>query len=93
MNHRILKSILTVITAGTIAAANLEAKVWLPQILSDHLVLQQNSDANLWGKAAPSSKVSVKVSWTTEEYSVKADRQGTGNSPSRLLRLVTPHIQ
>lgn len=76
MNHRILKSILTVITAGTIAAATSEAKVWLPQILSDHLVLQQNSDANLWGKAAPSSKVSVKVSWTTEEYSVKADRQG-----------------
>ena len=75
MNHRILKSILIVITAGTIAAANLEAKVWLPQILSDHLVLQQNSDANLWGKAAPSSKVSVKVSWATEEYSVKADRQ------------------
>jgi sialate O-acetylesterase len=53
-----------------------EAKIELPQILSDHMVLQQKSDANLWGKAAPSSKVTVKASWSGQEYSVKSDRNG-----------------
>lgn len=76
MNHRFLRTILTAIVAGTAAAASSEAKVQLPQILSDHMILQQKSDANLWGKAAPSSKVTVKASWETEEYSVKSDREG-----------------
>ena len=70
MNHRFLITILTAIVAGTAAAATSEAKVQLPQILSDHMILQQKSDANLWGKAAPSSKVTVKASW------VKSDREG-----------------
>ena len=74
MNHRILKSILAIVVAGTAATATSEAKVELPQILSDHLVLQQKSQANLWGKAAPSSKVTVKASWGTD--SVKSDREG-----------------
>ena len=76
MNHRFLRTILTAIVAGTAAAATSEAKVQLPQILSDHMILQQKSDANLWGKAAPSSKVTVKASGGTEEYSVKSDREG-----------------
>ena len=76
MNHRFLRAILTAIVAGTAAAATSEAKVQLPQILSDHMILQQKSDANLWGKAAPSSKVTVKASWGTEEYSVKSDCEG-----------------
>lgn len=76
MNHRFLRTILTAIVAGTAAAATSEAKVQLPQILSDHMILQQKSDANLWGKAAPSSKVTVKASWGTEEYSVKSDCEG-----------------
>lgn len=76
MNHRFLRTILTAIVAGTAAAATSEAKVQLPQILSDHMILQQKSDANLWGKAAPSSKVTVKASWGTEEYSVNSDREG-----------------
>lgn len=76
MNHRFLRTVLTAIVAGTAAAATSEAKVQLPQILSDHMILQQKSDANLWGKAAPSSKVTVKASWGTEEYFVKSDREG-----------------
>ena len=76
MNHRFLRAILTAIVAGTAAAATSEAKVQLPQILSDHMILQQKSDANLWGKAAPSSKVTMKASWGTEEYSVKSDCEG-----------------
>ncbi len=76
MNHRILRTIVAVLAAGAAASVTSEAKVELPRILSDHLVLQQKSDANLWGKAAPSSKVSVKTGWDSKEYSVRSDRDG-----------------
>ncbi len=33
------------------AMANAEIK--LPEMLGDHCILQQNTDANLWGEAAP----------------------------------------
>ena len=42
---------------------NLQAEVKLPAVLSDHMVLQQESDARFWGWAAPGEKVEVKGSW------------------------------
>ena len=38
------------------------ADVRLPSVISNHMVLQQNSKANLWGWAEPGEKVSVKGS-------------------------------
>ena len=40
------------------------AKITLPAIFSDNMVLQQNTQVNVWGKAAPSEKITVKASWT-----------------------------
>ncbi len=56
--------------------ANVEAKVKLPHLIGDNMVLQQQSDARLWGKAEPGKTVKVTVSWNSETYSAKADRQG-----------------
>lgn len=48
---------LTIIAAAAVLAAgapqNSEAKVELPDIFSDHAVLQQQSDARIWGWAKP----------------------------------------
>lgn len=74
-NNTLLKlAVAAVVSAAVCPPA--EAKIELPQILSDHMVLQREAEANLWGKAAPSSKVTVKASWSEEEYSVKSDRNG-----------------
>lgn len=35
----------------------------LPAVISDHMVLQQNSKANIWGWAEPGEKIEVKGSW------------------------------
>ena len=35
------------------------ASVTLPDIISDNMVLQQKSDARLWGWATPGSKITV----------------------------------
>ena len=56
------------------------AKVKLPQLLSDHMVLQQQADARLWGEAAPNSTVTIRASWTNLPVETKADAQGFWNT-------------
>ena len=48
----------------------------LAKIFSDCMVLQQQTDAPIWGWAKPSAKVVVKPSWSSRSYTVKADNNG-----------------
>lgn len=52
------------------------AKITLPALVGDNMVLQQQTEVNLWGKADPSSKVTVKTSWNSKSYSTKATAEG-----------------
>ena len=49
--------------AGLLTVVPLGAKVRLPSIIGDNMVLQQQSEVPVWGKAAPGKKVTVKASW------------------------------
>jgi sialate O-acetylesterase len=51
------------------------ATIKLPAILSDNMVLQQKSNANLWGWAEPNRKLTVKPSWSKKSYSTVADAE------------------
>lgn len=53
-----------------------QAKVRLPHILGDNMVIQQNTDVRLWGTARPGATVKVAVSWGADPYQAAADRQG-----------------
>lgn len=53
-----------------------QAKVKLPHVLGDNMIVQQNSDVRLWGKAKAGKKVNVSVSWSDVEYTVKAGHDG-----------------
>ena len=64
---------LSALTALTIGA---EAKVRLPHIICDNMVLQQQSEARLWGWAEPGKQVKVSTSWNSETTKVKADKDG-----------------
>ena len=57
-----------------VAGAN--AKIELPEILGDDMVLQQQTDARLWGKAAPKAIITVTVDWTGDKFTTRADRDG-----------------
>ncbi len=46
------------------------AAIRLPGIIGDHMVLKQNSAVELWGWGAVNEKITVKPSWTTEEYNI-----------------------
>ena len=60
----------------TVLAMGLQAKVKLPHLVSDNMVIQQQTDVRLWGWAKPGSKVTATTSWSTQRSEAKADKQG-----------------
>lgn len=64
-------AILSLLATGI--PVGMEAKIDLPDIISSNAVLQQNSDARLWGWAKPGSTVTVTPSWSGKSVAVKAD--------------------
>ena len=52
------------------------SKVTLPDILSDNMVLQQQTKARLWGWTDPNKKVTIRTTWDERTYTVEADAQG-----------------
>ena len=54
----------------------LGAQVKLPAFFADNMVLQQQSECNLWGWAEPGKKVSISTSWDKKSYMVTARKDG-----------------
>lgn len=65
------------VCAATLALClNLGAKVTLSSVFGDNMVLQQKTDAALWGTADAGSKVTITASWTKARITVTADGDG-----------------
>ena len=71
-----LKKRILALAAGIATVASASAKIELPTLMSDNMVLQQQTDARLWGKANAGEKVTVKVSWDKSKYTTTADADG-----------------
>lgn len=69
------KKLLT-LAALALTFTGVQAKVRLPHILGDNMILQQNTEANLWGWDKPGVQVSVTTSWSSEKYSTKTSKDG-----------------
>ena len=63
--------VLALALAGTAASA----KVELPNFLGDNMVLQQRTDAALWGTASPGTTVTIRPGWDWSKTVVTADPQ------------------
>ncbi len=64
------------LAALMLAITGIQAKVRLPHILSDNMILQQNSEARLWGWGKPGAQVEVSVSWSAQKYVAKTGKDG-----------------
>ena len=53
-----------------------EAKLDLPSVHSDGMVLQQNTEAKIWGMSTPGIQIAVTPSWDGKTYRCKADADG-----------------
>lgn len=62
-----------------------QAKVRLPHIICDNMVLQQQTEARLWGWDKPGKTVKVTTSWSNETVSTK-----TGKDGKWLVKVKTP---
>ena len=56
-------------------AVGLDAKIILPPVMGDNMVLQQQTSAAIFGKADPGKKVIVRTSWNRKKVSAMADSQ------------------
>jgi sialate O-acetylesterase len=73
-----LKSAAIIFIAGLLLNSfNLSAKITLPNILGSNMVLQQKTNVTLWGKAIPAKNVTIKCSWSKQQFAVKS--AGNGN--------------
>lgn len=63
------KIAILLITITVLMGCQKETKLSLPAIFSDDMVLQQNTNAVVWGKATPGAEITVSGSWS---QSVKA---------------------
>ncbi len=57
-------------------AVNTNAEVKLPAIFGSNMVLQQQTNAAIWGTAKANKTVKVTTSWNKKSYSTKADADG-----------------
>ena len=58
-----MKKYLLLTTLTIWCACTLMAKITLPSLISDGMVLQQQADARLWGWAEPGESINVSTSW------------------------------
>jgi sialate O-acetylesterase len=65
-----------VFTALFIQQLPVNAAIKLPYFFSDGMVLQQQTDATIWGWAKTGSTVKVTTSWNKASYNTKADAGG-----------------
>ena len=62
--------------ALALLSVSAQAKVRLPHILGDRMILQQNTEARLWGWAKAGKTVKVTTSWSDAVYTAKAGKDG-----------------
>ncbi len=66
-----------VVGLSSAMAFSVSAKVVLPHIFADNMVLQQQTDVKIWGQAAPNSTVVITPSWEgVASVAVKAEQDG-----------------
>ncbi|MBP7985066.1 MAG: 9-O-acetylesterase [Bacteroidaceae bacterium] len=71
-----MKAHLFILMALVFTASPSQAKVKLSRLVSDNMVIQQNTDARLWGTDTPGKNIKVTVSWSGVTYHCTADKSG-----------------
>ncbi|MBK0370881.1 sialate O-acetylesterase [Flavobacterium agrisoli] len=59
-----------------LATFQINAKIKLPALFTDNMMLQQKSNAPIWGWAEKNANVVIITSWDAKTYKVKADTSG-----------------
>ncbi|MFN8240750.1 MAG: sialate O-acetylesterase [Bacteroidales bacterium] len=84
MKKLILQSTL-VLALAILCSPIVSGEIKLPSIFGDNMVLQQQTNVAIWGKATPGANVTVKTSWNGSSVSSRAGADGAWK-----LKVATP---
>ena len=69
-----MKKIFLALTIIFIFSTNMYAKITLPSVFADNMVLQQNSEVAIWGWSDPGETIKIVTSWNSKDtVKVKAN--------------------
>ena len=71
-----MKKTLYLLFLALLGTIRVEAKVTLPSFFSDNMVLQQNTEAAIWGWTDTGNPVSVTTTWTGVKFTATPDKDG-----------------
>jgi len=87
-----MKKILLALTIIFIFSTNMFAKIILPSVFADNMVLQQNSDVAIWGWSDAGETVKIVTSWNSKDtVKVKADNSAAWKTTIRTIGAGGPH--
>ena len=75
-NSRVLRWVIGVLPFYLFTFLPLQARVTLPSFFSDNMVLQQQSECNIWGWTEPGKKVIVHTPWDKKSHRATARKDG-----------------
>ncbi|WP_372808131.1 sialate O-acetylesterase [Pontiella sp.] len=79
------------LVASLFVSAAMGQSLKLASLFSSDMVLQQQTDAAIWGQAAPGAKVSVAVSWSKQVAEATADADGRWKTSIKTPKAGGPH--
>ena len=83
-----MKNKCMLVAALLLLSGTISAKVVLPPMFSDNMVLQQQADAPIWGEAKPMKAVKVTLPGMGRRMKHWLIRKGDGSFPFVLLKRV-----
>jgi len=87
---RRLYCLLAVVTLSLATPTLSRAELNLPNVFTDHMVLQRNHQNPVWGWDKPGTAVTVKIAG--QEHSAKADKDGRWEVKLEPLKAGGPHV-
>jgi sialate O-acetylesterase len=76
LSQRIIATTITGLLIFFLSLQTTKAAIKLPYFFSDNMVLQQQTDAAIWGWAKAGTSVQLTSSWNKAKYTTKADANG-----------------
>lgn len=76
MNGFIKLRIVAALLLTTTVMPHVSAEVKLPAFFADNMLMQQQTQAQLWGTATPGKQVTVTPGWDNTKYTTTANTQG-----------------
>jgi sialate O-acetylesterase len=73
-NTKLLKC--TLLAGLFFISMHMQAKIVLPSVFSNHMVIQQKTNAAIWGKGIPNHVIKISTTWSTKTYASKSDKDG-----------------